>query len=87
MFDSKKFPLAVGLFFTLLSAICGLLIWVVPNQFIAIIKPITHGTNWDIIWKPEMTLGSFVLGLIDAFVLSYVLAWIFAKIYQMLDKK
>lgn len=84
MFDEKKFPLAVGLFSTLFSFICGLLIWTIPGSFLSMMKPIMHATNWDVIWSPSMTLGGFVLGMIEVFLLSYVLAWIFAKIYKSL---
>lgn len=84
MFDEKKFPLAVGTFFTLLSFVCGLLVWIVPGLFKSMMKPIMHSVNWDAVWSPSMTFGGFVLGLVEAFVLSYILAWIFAKIYKML---
>lgn len=84
MFDEKKFPMAVAIFFTLLSFVCGLLIWLIPDQFIALVKPITHGMDWDLIWKPAMTFGGFIIGLVEAFVLSYALAWVFARIYKIL---
>lgn len=82
MFEEKKFPLAAAIFFTILSFVCGALIWLAPNLFIGLVKPITHGMDWDLIWKPAMTFGGFIIGLIEAFVLSYLLAWIFVKIYQ-----
>ncbi|MCL5794996.1 MAG: DUF5676 family membrane protein [Patescibacteria group bacterium] len=86
MFDEKKFALAVAIFFTLFSFVCGLLIWIAPNLFIGIIKPITHGIDWDLVWKPAMTFGRFIISLIEAFVLSYVLAWVFAIIYKAIKK-
>lgn len=84
MFDQKKFPMAVALFMTLLSLVCGLLVWLVPDFLLAIVKPITHGMDWDLIWQPSVTLGGLILGLVDAFVLSYALSWLFAKIYNSL---
>jgi len=84
MFDQKKFPMVMAQFSTLLSLVCGLLVWIAPGLLIGLIKPITHGMDWDLIWKPSITFGSLILGLIDAFVLSYILAWIFAKIYNSL---
>lgn len=84
MFDEKKFPLAVGLFSALFSFICGLLIWIVPETFLSILKPIMHATNWDVIWAPSMTFGGFLFGIVEVFIFSYVLALIFAKIYKSL---
>lgn len=82
--NEKKFPLAVGIFFAGLSFLCGLLIWLVPGVFLSAMKPIMHATNWDVVWQPAMTFGGFILGIIEAFILSYVLAWIFAKLYKSL---
>lgn len=84
MFDEKKFPMAVALFMTLLSLVCGLLVWLAPDVLLAIVKPITHGMDWDLVWQPSVTLGGLILGLVEAFVLSYVLAWVFAKIHNSL---
>lgn len=84
MFDQKKFPMAVALFMTLISLVCGLLVWLAPDFLMAIIRPITHGMDWDLIWKPSVTLGGLILGLVDTFILSYILSWLFAKIFSSL---
>jgi hypothetical protein len=84
MFEEKKFPVSVAVFFTLLSLVCGLLTWIAPDFLLAIIKPFTHGMDWDLVWKPSVTFGGLILGLVDAFILSYILAWVFAKIYKSL---
>ena len=82
MFDEKKFPMAVSIFFVLVYSVCALLIWFTPDFFLSMMKPIMHGTNWDVIWNPSVSAVSFIWGLIETIAISYVLAWVFAKIYQ-----
>lgn len=80
MIQKNKFALAVADVMTGISALCGGLVAIAPDLAARLAGSIMHLVNID----PSMriTWGGFVAGLVQVFVYSYVLAYIFAWLHN-----
>lgn len=84
--DTKKTPLAVAIFMTIVAIFCMLAIAIFPNFSKLIFGSWFHGIDFDAVWNPTFSVGSVIMGIVSAFVLSYIAAWIFVKIYKAIVK-
>ncbi len=82
--DSKKTPLAVAIFMEIVYVFCLLSVAIFPNFSKTIFGSWFHGMDLTILWSPNFSVGSIVIGLISAFVLTYIAAWVFVKIYKII---
>lgn len=81
-----KTPLAVAVYMALVSLVCGLAIMIAPGAALALVKTWTHGIDYSAIWSPTVTFGGIIVGVISAFIASYLATWVFVKIYQTIVK-
>ncbi|TSC93815.1 MAG: Uncharacterized protein CEN91_111 [Candidatus Berkelbacteria bacterium Licking1014_85] len=84
--DLKKTPLAIAVFFSVISLICGLAVWIIPGAALSVASSWMHGIDVSTIWNPNVDIVSLVYGIISAFIASYIGAWIFVKIYKTIAK-
>ncbi|MBM2820315.1 MAG: hypothetical protein HW405_75 [Candidatus Berkelbacteria bacterium] len=84
--DTKKTPLAVAIFILIVYLFCLLSVAILPNLSKIVFGSWFHGTDLSTTWNPTFSAGSIVIGFISAFVLSYIGAWIFVKIYKTVVK-
>ncbi|MBI4144387.1 hypothetical protein HY486_04015 [Candidatus Woesearchaeota archaeon] len=66
----------------ILYVICALLFYVAPAKALGWIAPVLHGIDITKIAAQNLTFSSFLIGLIEVLVISAVIAYVFAKIYN-----
>lgn len=84
--DTKKTPLAVAIFMVIVYLFCLLFVALLPNFSKTIFGSWFHGTDINLTWNPTFSAGSIVIGLISAFILTYIGTWIFVKLYNAIVK-
>lgn len=84
--NETKTPLAVAVFMALASLVCGLAIMIIPDIALSIASTWTHGIDYSTIWNPSVTFGDLIVGVISAFIASYIATWIFVIIYRAIVK-
>ena len=78
---------AVALTVGLISTACALGIVLLPEISMAIAQSWFHGLDISKISSPNVTVGSFVLGLTSATALSWPVGYVFASIYNLFVEK
>ncbi len=82
--DTKAFALAVGLISAAIFVLCAALVALWPAQMTALASWWAH---IDLTGLARMvTFSSFVGGLILTFVSHYIVAWLFALLYNKFTK-
>ena len=66
-------------------AVCALVVALAPNLAWKLVGWIAHVSDWGIVSR-SMSFGSFLLGLIQILVYSYLGAWLFATLYNRATK-
>lgn len=77
MQDAKGFGLKLGAFFAGLSALCGIILYTVPDLALKIVDYLTHSTIAFAV-KPFEPIG-FVIGLVLWFAIGSAAGYIIAK--------
>ncbi len=85
-FNSKAIALSFGIMAGLVSIICGLLLLIAPDFAFTLANYFTHGMDLAKISKPA-TVSGVLTGTIMIIALSYIIAYIFAEIYNRLVKE
>lgn len=78
---------AVSLTIGIISTVCALGIMLLPSVSLTISQSWFHGLDISKISSPNLTLGSFALGLVSAMVLSWPVGYIFASLYNLFSGK
>lgn len=65
---------------------CRVLVGLFPDAFFAIAQSWFHGIELSKLDSWNLTMSSFVLGLISSTVTSWVIGYIFAKVYRVFVK-
>ena len=84
--NESKTPLAVATFLALASLVCGLAIMLIPDLVLLWTKSITHGIEYSTIWSPGIGFSSVIVGVISAFISSYIATWVFVKVYKAIGE-
>ncbi|KKP88217.1 MAG: hypothetical protein UR93_C0019G0012 [Berkelbacteria bacterium GW2011_GWA2_35_9] len=84
--NESKTPLAVATFLALASLVCGLAIMLIPDLSLSLVKTWTHGIDYSTIWNPTVTFADIIVGVISAFIASYIATLVFVKIYKAIAK-
>ena len=74
---ANSLAITAGIF----SLACALLILMAPAFTVNLFGAIFHGIDLSQISKTA-TLGSSILGIIEAFVLGWIIGWFFAVVYN-----
>ena len=79
--NAKRVSLSLAAVAGIISIVCALLVLVAPQATMNLFGAIFHGIDISQITKP-LTLGSALLGTVEAIVLALIAGWLFAKIYN-----
>lgn len=82
MQNINKISLVGGLVFAIFDAICGLLAAFALQPFLAFWSYVAHVRFTGIELESAVTLSSFVIGIILAFAIGYILTWIFVLLHR-----
>ncbi|MDO8443961.1 MAG: DUF5676 family membrane protein [bacterium] len=86
--DTQKTPLAVAIFAEVLYLFCGLSVVLVPDFAKSFYGSWFHGIDMSTIWNPgQVTTNGFIYGMVTSFIGAYVAAWVFVKIYRLVNKQ
>lgn len=87
----KLSPKIVSLSLSTVSGIvyilCAIFIAISPQAALSLSKDLFHGIDITQIARTTVTLGSTVAGFVEIIVLSLVIGWLFAVIYNYLSTK
>lgn len=86
--DIKRLALAAGATAAAVSAICFILVVVLPsNAIVAYTNSIFHGTDFAATFvKPGFSIAKLLLGAVSAFATAAVIVAIFAFTYNAIQK-
>ena len=73
----------VGLFYV----VCRILVSLFPGLMFAIAESLLHGMALTQVGTWNLTMGSFILGLISSAVSAWVIGYVFAVVYNSFVKK
>ncbi|MEK6917671.1 MAG: DUF5676 family membrane protein [Nanoarchaeota archaeon] len=80
--NPKRVANTLGVVFVGVSFLCAVFVLVFPGTATSIFSNIFHGIDITQIAKTSVSLGSIIIGLIEAFVLGWIIGWFFAIIYN-----
>jgi len=71
-----------GIVFTGVSLLCAIFVLIFPGTAMSLFNNIFHGIDITQIAKTSVSFGSIIIGLIEAFVLGWIIGWLFAVVYN-----
>ncbi len=80
--NANRVGLALAGVMGILSVVCALLLVLIPGFTLNFFSNILHGIDITQIAKTSVTFSEFAIGLIEVLIGSYLIGWIFAKIYN-----
>lgn len=86
MNKSYAIPNALAVTTAIVYVLCWVLIGLFPDTFFAVAQSWFHGIELSKSSVLNLTMESFVLGLISSAVTAWVIGYIFAKVYKVLQK-
>lgn len=76
--------LAAAITGTLLYILCSVIVIVWPTQSIQLLATWFHGIDLTkIAIEPQITIGSFLVGLLGVFIAMYILGFVYAWTYNL----
>lgn len=82
-FNQNKLALAAAESVSILYLACVILVWLSPTLAVKFFSYLFHGINLSAITDASgINLGAVIIGLIEAFVYTYVGFWLFAWFYN-----
>ena len=82
--DKKRFSLAAALTVSIISAFCALVVFLIPDIAVKLFGWLVHLVNLE---PAEITLAGAIIGIIQAFVYTYIGAWIFVWLHNRSIKR
>ena len=79
--ETKKFAFAVAETAGIVYLVCTLVVILFPSSSITLLGWIAHVQSSSIAAR-TVTFPGFILGLLQVVIYSYIIAWVFAKIYN-----
>lgn len=81
--QTQKFALAASLTTTVAYIACAILVFISPDFSLKFFGWMIHLVNLDqSLIRADITLGGFVIGLIQTLVLTYLFVWLLAWFYN-----
>jgi len=74
----------LGIVFAGVSLLCALFVLLFQNTALSFFGNIFHGIDITQIAKTSVSVGSIIIGLIEAFILGWIIGWLFAVVYNKL---
>ena len=82
--NAKKVALSVAYVISIVYITCAIAIAIAPQFIVNVFGALFHGIDISQI-STTPTLGRTILGLVEIFLLGYIVGWLFAKIYNRLE--
>jgi len=82
--NANRVGLALAGVMGILSIVCALLLVLIPGFTLNFFGNIFHGIDITQIAKTSVTFSEFLIGLIEVLIGSYLIGWIFARVYNKL---
>ena len=82
--NANNVGLALSGVMGVLSVVCALLLVLIPGFTLNFFSNIFHGIDITQIAKTSVTFGEFLIGLVEVLIGSYLIGWVFAKMYNKL---
>ncbi len=80
--NSRRVANTLGVVFAGVSLLCAIFVLIFPGTAMSFFNNIFHGIDITQIVKTSVSLGSIVIGLIEAFILGWIIGWFFAVVYN-----
>ena len=82
--NAKRVANTLGIVFAGVSLLCAIFVLIFPGTAMSFFNNIFHGIDITQITKTSVSFGSIIIGLIEAFVLGWIIGWFFVKIYNII---
>lgn len=86
MKNQYAIPNALALTTAIVFVLCRLLVGIFPDQSFAIAQSWFHGIGFSQMNVANLTMSSFISGLISSVITAWVIGLIFAKVYKLFAK-
>lgn len=88
MINKNKVALSAGLTGAIMYIFCAIFVWILPDLSLKLIGWLAHLVNLQekLSGNVTLTIGGVATGLIEVFIYLYVVGWIFAGVYNRLNK-
>jgi hypothetical protein len=83
--NPKRIANTLGVVFAGVSLLCAVLVLVFPGAAMSVFSNIFHGIDITQIAKSSVSIGSIIIGLIEVFILGWIIGWLFAVVYNKLS--
>ncbi|HLC82893.1 MAG TPA: DUF5676 family membrane protein [Bacteroidia bacterium] len=80
--NPKRVANTLGIIFAGVSFLCAILVLIFPGATMNLFSNIFHGIDITQIAKTSISLESIMIGLIEAFILGWIIGWFFAVVYN-----
>lgn len=79
-------PNALAVTTAIVYAVCRLFVSLFPDASFAIAQSWFHGIELSKLGAWDLTMSSFILGIISSAVTAWVVGYIFIKVYRLFNK-
>lgn len=86
MKQTYAIPNALAVTTVIVYAVCRLLVSLFPDASFAIAQSWFHGIELSKLGAWDLTMSSFILGIISSAVTAWVVGYIFIKVYRLFNK-
>lgn len=86
MKQSYAIPNALAVTTAIIYVVCRLLVGIFPDASFAIAQSWFHGIEISKLGAWNLTMSSFILGMISTTVTAWVVGYIFIKVYRLFNK-
>lgn len=86
MKQSYAIPNALALTTAIIFVLCRILVGLFPDAFFAIAQSWFHGIELNKLGVWNLTMSSFILGIISSTVTAWIVGYIFIKVYRLFAK-
>jgi len=80
--NPQKFALAAGILGAAWFVFCAVVVILAPQLALSLFGSVVHMLNVDQFAEVQVTLGGFILGLVQVAVYGYVSGWLLAWLYN-----
>ena len=78
----KRVANTLGVVFAGVSLLCALFVLLFQNTALSFFNNIFHGIDITQVAKSSISLGNIIIGLIEVFILGWIIGWFFAIVYN-----
>ena len=84
--QSYAIPNALAVTTAIVYVVCRLLVGLFPDISFAIAESWFHCIELSKLWNWNLTMSSFILGIISSAITAWIVGYIFIKVYGLLKK-